>query len=182
MTTLRSERLALRPLGVADARFVEGLYASPDVTRTLLRIQRPISSQGARALCETPSTVSGEHRFVAALQAGDQPIGLGTVRIPTAPHRVATIGYSVLPAFWSRGLATEMAGCLVEFAFGTLAAQEARATTLDGNPASARVLEKVGFEVLKAGAREVDSRGVERLITRWCLRRPRDAGGDSVAG
>lgn len=83
MATLRSERLALRPLGEADARFVEALYASPDVTRTLLRIQGPISGQEARALCETPSTVSGEHRFGAALQASDQPIGLGTVRIPT---------------------------------------------------------------------------------------------------
>ena len=79
--------------------------------------------------------------------------------------------YSVLPAFWGRGFGTELAALLVEFATGTLGAPEVRATTLDDNPASARVLEKLGFTVWQAGASEVDSRGDERRVTRWFVHR-----------
>ncbi len=145
---LRSERLNLRRLDGGDATFVESLYASAQVTRTLLRIQGPISIEAAREFCQAPAAASGDHRF-----------GRG----------VATIGYSVLPAFWGQGFGTELAALLVEFATGTLGAPEVRATTLDDNPASARVLVKLGFTVLEVGASEVDSRGDERRVTRWFL-------------
>lgn len=172
MVALPSARLELRPLGGREAPFVESLYASPQVTRTLLRIQGPLSTQEAREFCQTPSVALGEHRLVATLRRNDEPIGVGSVRMHAAPHGVASIGYSVLPAFWGDGFGTELAALLVEFAFGTLGALEVRATTLDENRASARVLEKVGFAVREAGACEVDSRGNERRVTRWCLRRP----------
>ena len=167
----RSDRLTLRPLDLADAEFVESLYASPDVTRTLLRIQGSISTELARALCATPVTASGEHRFLGVLRANNRRIGLGTVRGHASRPGVASVGYSVLPEFWGQGIGTELAALLVEFAFGTLAAAEVRATTLDVNRASARVLEKLGFTVSDAEAREIDSRGDERRVVRWSLRR-----------
>lgn len=66
-------------------------------------------------------------------------------------------------------MGTELPGLLVQFAAGPLAALEDEGTTLDDNPASGRVLEKLGFTVLEAGASEVDSRGDERRVTRWVL-------------
>jgi hypothetical protein len=70
---------------------------------------------------------------------------------------------------WNQGFGTELVSLLVEFATGTLGAREVHATTLDDNPASARVLEKLGFTVREVGASEVDSRGCERRVTRWVL-------------
>ena len=96
---------------------------------------------------------------------------MGSVRNHTKLPGVATIGYSVLPAFWGRGFGTELAALLVVFATGTLDALEVRATTLDDNAASGRVLEKLGFTVREVGASEVDSRGDERRVTRWFLQR-----------
>jgi len=165
------DRLELRPLSVTEAPFVESLYASSQVTRSLLRIQGPISSEQARDLCQTPPSLSGEHRFVAVLRTNAQAIGLGNVRKHAASSGVATIGYSVLPLLWRRGFGTELAALLVRFAFSTLGVVEVRATTLDDNAPSARVLEKIGFVVLEAGASELDSRGNERRVTRWYLRR-----------
>ncbi|HXJ83125.1 MAG TPA: GNAT family N-acetyltransferase [Candidatus Methylomirabilis sp.] len=167
----RSDRLTLRPVGRADAGFVESLYASPDVTRTLLRIQGPISTEQARDLCGTPVTASGEHRFLAVLRPNRRRVGLGTISRRAARPGVASVGYSVLPEFWGRGIGTALAALLVEFAFGALAAIEVRATTLEDNLASTRVLEKLGFAVSDADAREIDSRGDERRVTRWSLRR-----------
>ena len=86
---------------------------------------------------------------------------------------VATIGYSVVPALWGQGFGTELAFLLVEFAASTLGAPEVRATTLDDNPASARVLQKLGFSVLEVGASEIDSCGDERRVTRGRLHQRR---------
>ncbi len=168
---LRSDRLELRRLEEGDATFVESLYGNARVTRTLLRIQGPISIEEAREFCQAPAAACGDHRLGGALQTDGNLVGVGSVRRHAELPGVATIGYSVLPAFWGRGFGTELAGLLVEFATGTLGVPEVRATTLDGNPASARVLEKLGFRILQAGASEVDSRGDERRVTRWGLGR-----------
>jgi RimJ/RimL family protein N-acetyltransferase len=160
----RSDRLELRSLGADDAEFVRSLYAHKQVTRALAQITGPISIEAAREFCEPPA---GEHRFGAALQIDGSLIGVGSVRERSEQPSTAFIGYSILPAFWGQGFATELAGLLVEFAAATLGAQEVRATTRDDNPASARVLEKIGFSVLEAGAPEVDARGIERRVTRW---------------
>ncbi|HKX04089.1 MAG TPA: GNAT family N-acetyltransferase [Methylomirabilota bacterium] len=166
---MRSARLELRGLDGGDAAFVESLYSNAQVTRTLLRIQGPISMETAREFCQATAAACGDHRFGAALQTDGKLIALGSVRGRTALPGVATIGYSVVPAFWGQGFGTELAGLLVEFATGTLGAREVRATTLDGNRASTRVLEKLGFAAVEVGASEVDSRGDERRVTRWCL-------------
>ena len=171
MRALRSQRLELRPLDGRDAAFVQALYAEADVRRGLLRIQAPLTLEQARAFAGAVPTVTGDYRFGAALQSDAALIGVGGARSVDVPG-VATIGYSLLPAYWGRGFGTEMATLLVEFATRTLGAREVRATTLEDNTASMRVLQKVGFVVLEAEASEVDSRGARRRVTRWAL--PRD--------
>lgn len=175
---LRSDRLELRTLDGSDANFVQALYANAQVTRTLLRIQGPISIEEAVEFCQAPAPACGDHRFGAALQTDGKLIALGTVRRLTELPGVAAIGYSDLPAFWGQGFGTELAALLVEFAAGALGALEVRATALDDNPTSARVLEKVGFTVLEARASEIDSRGEKRCVTRWFRdRRSREQSG-----
>jgi RimJ/RimL family protein N-acetyltransferase len=112
----------------------------------------------------------GDAALVESLYANAQ-IALGNVRWRTELPGVATIGYSVVPAFWGQGFGTDLAGLVVEFATGTLGVREVCATTLDGNPASTRVLEKLGFAAVEVGASEVDSRGDERRVTLWFLLR-----------
>ena len=183
MRTLRSDRIELRRLDGGDAAFVESLYASAEVTQTLLRIQQAISLEEAREFCQAPAKALGDHRFGAALRADGKLIALGSVRRHTELRGTASIGYSVLPPFWGQGFGTELAALLVEFATGTLGVSEVRATTLEDNHASARVLEKLGFSVLEVGAAEFDSRGDERRVTRWFLHRRREpaAGAERAA-
>jgi len=149
---------------------VESLYADARVTRTLLRIQRPISREQALELCRAPSDPHGEHRLGAARLVDGRLIALGTVRRRPGRPDVATIGYSILPAFWGQGLGTELASLLVTFARDQLGVGEVRATTLDDHIASARILQKVGFQIHRTGVAEIDSRGDERRVTRWVLR------------
>jgi RimJ/RimL family protein N-acetyltransferase len=155
-------------LNEEDAAFVESLYADARVTRTLLRIQEPISAEQARDFCRKAPEPGG-HWLGAVLEAEDRLVGLGSVWQNPARPEVATIGYSLLPAFWRQGLGTGLAACLVEFATRALGVREVRATTLHDHVTSARVLQKVGFQIRTAGTSEVDSRGAERLVTRWVL-------------
>ena len=159
--------IELRRLEPVHASFVESLYAQAEVTRMLLRIQRPLSAPEARALCDPRSAKPGEHRFVAVVEDTGQPVGLGIVR---AVDGIGTIGYCVLPSCWRRGVGTELARRLVELARGRLGCSEVRATTLDDNAASARILAKLGFVVVDGDARETDSRGDERRVVRWTRR------------
>ncbi|MEO8886685.1 MAG: GNAT family N-acetyltransferase [Mucilaginibacter sp.] len=56
------------------------------------------------------------------------------------------IGYSIEPKYWGQGLATEMAEALIDYGFANSGIREMVACTVLSNPASQRVLEKVGFK------------------------------------
>ena len=58
---------------------------------------------------------------------------------------VATAGYSVLPQFQGRGYATELVGALINWALGQSGVTAIAAQTEGPNPASERVLAKLGF-------------------------------------
>jgi [ribosomal protein S5]-alanine N-acetyltransferase len=55
------------------------------------------------------------------------------------------LGYTLGRAWWGRGYATEAAQACLDVAFGELALSSVIAIADPANPASARVLEKLGF-------------------------------------
>lgn len=55
------------------------------------------------------------------------------------------VAYALMPAFWGRGLATEIAGTLVRLGFERLGLGELIAFTWTINKASERVMQKAGF-------------------------------------
>lgn len=58
----------------------------------------------------------------------------------------AEFGYWLAPAYWGRGLMTRVVATFAPWVMDTLALERLQATVLDFNQASARVLEKNGFE------------------------------------
>lgn len=69
----------------------------------------------------------------------------GIQHIEVGGKQEIEIGYSVLAELWGRGLATEMAGALVEIALERLGLDNLVCFTLTTNTASARVMQKAGF-------------------------------------
>jgi ribosomal-protein-alanine N-acetyltransferase len=88
------------------------------------------------------------YRFRALWYRDDSEfIGHGVLRdIVRGDLQYCTLGYTVDHEVSGRGIATEMAGALVEFAFETLDLHRIEACHMPANLASARVLEKLGFE------------------------------------
>ncbi len=59
--------------------------------------------------------------------------------------RSAEIGYNLIRRFWGQGIATLTTTTVAAYGFEALGLRRIEATVLDTNPASMRVLEKVGF-------------------------------------
>ncbi len=72
------------------------------------------------------------------------------------------LGYTFLPDYWGRGLATEIATVSLETAFGPLGLENLVCFTLTTNLASKRVMEKVGFVF----EREIVHKGEATLLYR----------------
>lgn len=143
-----SERLRLRPLGTADADAVHALLSDERVVRYMLF---PLfDRERARAFVakvQSPPAAGDPGQVVLAIEerAGSDVIGLcGLVLEPEAEE--AEAWYLLQPDRWGRGLATEALGGLVDHGFRTLGVRRIKASCLPENPASSRVLEKLGFK------------------------------------
>ena len=73
-------------------------------------------------------------------------VGRGGLRRVTIHGRPEVeIAYALMPGYWGRGLATEMAQVSVDVALGPLGLHELVAYTIPTNHASRRVMAKLGF-------------------------------------
>jgi RimJ/RimL family protein N-acetyltransferase len=57
------------------------------------------------------------------------------------------VGWALDPAWWGRGLATEAGAASIAWAFGELRYARVVSITVEGNVASRRVMEKLGFRL-----------------------------------
>jgi len=97
--------------------------------------------------------------------AGNSPRLVASGGFMGPPHQgQADVGYSVLPQFQRQGFATEMVGALIRWAFADTAVLRIVAETEWANPASVRVLVKLGFAHVGPSA--------DRQGTRFELSRP----------
>ena len=149
--TLRTARLILREPRDSDAPAWEKLCQPLEVAKNTLRMPHPYPPGAALEWVARlrQSHARGES-FVFAVLVRDEPDGEGTL-IGSAglhvdpPHRHAEIGYVLGIDRWGKGYATEAARAIVEFGFGTLRLHRLHAGYYTRNPASGRVLEKLGF-------------------------------------
>lgn len=71
---------------------------------------------------------------------------VGTVGLSPVPeHERAEMGYWIGTPYWGRGFATEAVRIVLTWAFQECGLRRVEAFCYPGNPASARVLEKVGM-------------------------------------
>jgi RimJ/RimL family protein N-acetyltransferase len=88
-------------------------------------------------------------RLTLAICIADAPDDIiGAITLSLAPeHARAELGYWIGSGMWGRGYATEAAHAMVAFGFATLRLNRIQAHHFTRNPASGRVLEKVGMRL-----------------------------------
>ncbi|WP_051965728.1 GNAT family N-acetyltransferase [Kitasatospora mediocidica] len=86
-----------------------------------------------------------QQRFAYLARIGDEAVGFGELHIRNRTHRQGEISYLVHPRLWGRGVATAIGHELLARGFGDLGLHRIHATCDPRNPASARVLGKLGM-------------------------------------
>lgn len=139
----RSDRLLLRPIWPEDWQALLAGIADEGVVRNLARAPWPYEERHAREFVALP--VDPFHpRFLITL-AHDAAL-VGCIGIDeTDATGVVEMGYWIARPHWGQGYATEAGRAVLGIA-RALGHHEARASHFLDNPASGRVLRKLGFE------------------------------------
>jgi RimJ/RimL family protein N-acetyltransferase len=143
---IRTERLFLRPAWAEDAPAVAAQIADWDVVRNLARAPWPYTLADAAAFCSGAVLAAAESAFLIFCRTDGDPqligaIGFGRVR----DGRDIELGYWLGRAHWGRGYAVEAGSAVLDLAFDGLRLDRLTAGHFADNPASGKVLRKLGF-------------------------------------
>lgn len=145
--TLYTPRLILRQLRLDDADAILRIRGDFEVTRYNIGSAYH-SREQAINLIEGIADGYSQHleiRWGITLRPTDEVIGMVGYNYWVRHDHRASVGYDLARAYWGQGIMTEALGTVVTFGFEQMALNRIEADADLRNPASARVLEKVGF-------------------------------------
>jgi RimJ/RimL family protein N-acetyltransferase len=137
----------IRELRPDDAPAIQRLAADERIADTTSNIPHPYPEGAAAQWLQRVSERREAGRLRAfAILSQDSDDLLGVVTLMDIEDRTADVGYWVGVPYWGRGLATGALSRACEFARDELGLETLTARVLERNPASARVLERCGFQ------------------------------------
>ena len=153
-----TDRLRLRPPRAGDAAGLAALNADPEVMRYIGSGVRP----HAQACDEVRAWLAddGPNIWIIEDRASSEVHGWVAL-LPFDQGREVELAYRLAQASWGRGIASEAARAMIDYAFAGLGARLGEGLGLDrlvaithpDNHASRRVLDKLGFR--RRGSRTV---------------------------
>lgn len=161
--------IKLMPVDLDDSGFFYDLYSDWSVARYLNRVPYPFSMNDAERIVQGMIESNRDYRnrnlVVWDRKSGDR---CGVVVLNCLSEKRAVLGFSVLPRFNGRGIATRSSRDVLSLAL-EIGYREVQASPLDENLASRRVLEKLGFRVDEEGILEASVHSGMRRCSRWVL-------------
>jgi ribosomal-protein-alanine N-acetyltransferase len=145
---IRTERLLLRPFALADAPIVQRLAGDREIAATTLNIPHPYEDGMAEEWIDSHPErfAKGEGvTFAVVRWPADTLIGAIGLGI-SGQHQHAELGYWIGKPYWNDGYCTEAAGAVLRYGFAELGLNRIYAQHMGRNPASGRVMEKVGMQ------------------------------------
>lgn len=143
---MENERLLLRRIESEDCELLFQYVTDP-------RIERHMSFQSDTLLFpkrlyryfeETYRSLHDLH-FAVTWKETDEVIGICSLQQWSEMSGKARLGYLISPSFWNLGIATEAAGLVLCYGTDVLGLNEVEARCGVDNPASERVLQKLGL-------------------------------------
>ena len=141
----RTDRLLLRPGWREDAPALYAAIAEEAIVRNLASAPWPYTLADAEAFLSTEPDPA-QPRMLIFRRTLDAPELAGAIGFGRRPEGGIEFGYWIARRFWGRGFATEAGRAVIAFARDSLRLQRLNAGHFLDNPASGRVLEKLGFK------------------------------------
>ena len=151
---LHTERLILRSFTLEDAGDIQRFVSDPDVVSTTYDgMERPCEDETAEEWiqwCHKESEKGEIAYFAITLRVEGRLIGMvGLSFRIQLPYNDASLGYWIGKPYWNCGYATEAAKAMVEYGFCERNLDLIYADHFKRNPASGRVLEKIGMHFVE---------------------------------
>lgn len=139
---------------------MQRLAGARQIADTTLTVPHPYPDGAAEAWIATHRPAWEDRTGVTyAITVADGDL-VGAIGLALNPaHAAAELGYWIAVPAWGRGFATEAAVALCDFGFGMLGVHRIQARHLMRNPASGRVMQKLGMQregVLRGAVRKWD--------------------------
>lgn len=148
---IRSKRLVLRAVKPSDAEVINAYINDPRIYENVARIApgQTLESTQDWISKQEPNRRAGAG-FTYAIEREGRLIGiisLGGASVSSP----AGLGYWIGPDHWGQGFATEAGEALMNFAQKELGTRTVYSNYFVENPASGRVLDKIGFKAIGQG-------------------------------
>lgn len=142
---VRTDRLMLRPGWMEDAAAVQRAISSdPAIARNTARIPWPYTFADAEAYLRSQQEADGLTSLLVFSRTSGAPRLIGGVGLHP-DQEGHELGYWIARPYWGLGFATEAASGLLRAARGSLKIDRIHSGHFADNPASGRVLRKLGF-------------------------------------
>jgi len=143
--TLPTERLVLRPFELTDAPAVQRLAGDREIALNTATIPHPYPDGMAEKWIAThQEDFDAKKNLTLAIDAGELVGAVGLIF--TLDEDRAEIGYWVGVPHWGKGYASEAAAGMLRYGFEDLGHNRIHAGFYTRNPASGRVMEKIGMK------------------------------------
>lgn len=146
--TYETERLLLRPLQVSDADRVEELAGDYEIAKTTLAIPHPYPKGAAKEWITSVQAANekGDSLSFAVTRKDTQEL-IGVIGLTIKnEHRRGELVYWIGKPCWGKGYGTEAAHRLLRIGFEDLGLNKIWSGAFAANPASWRIMEKVGMK------------------------------------
>jgi RimJ/RimL family protein N-acetyltransferase len=149
LPTLYTERLQLRPFRLSDANDVQRLVGDREVAENTMVIPHPYEDGMAESWIETHVATfdAGKNLNLAVVlrESGELAGAIGLEFHPD--HQNAELGYWIGRPFWGNGYCSEAARAMLDYSFRERNLHRVHAKHYRKNPASGRVMEKIGMKL-----------------------------------
>ncbi len=144
---LETDRLVLRAFKSSDEACVQELLQCKEIAANTRSIEHPYPDGAAKLWIEKQPQLWNEGKsavFAICLKDSGELVGAAGLEI-NQPDENAELGYWIGKTYWHQGYCTEAASQVMSFGFDELGLHKIHANHLKRNPASGRVLQKIGM-------------------------------------
>ncbi len=145
--SLETDRLILRPFGKTDEDAVFRICGEKEIAANTRTIPHPYPRAQAVKWIEAQPEMWENGKaavFAICLKSTRELVGAVGLEINEQDQN-AELGYWIDKQHWGKGIGTEAAAEAIRFGFADLAVHKIHAHHITSNPASGRVMEKIGM-------------------------------------
>ncbi|MGG5209135.1 GNAT family N-acetyltransferase [Chryseobacterium sp. MIQD13] len=143
---IETERLILSQLKEGDIPFVTGYLQDKVFSDLTSNIPFPYTKEHAEFWVKmSRESFESNTGYTFAVRNREEQI-IGAIGLHDRDDDKAELGYWMGKPFWNKGYITEAAAALIDFGFKELELNKIYATYFLHNPASGRIMEKIGME------------------------------------